>query len=370
MSKQLIPTFRLMAVALLLIALGFFLGSTVTPGLANTPDNGPRLALPSALGSELLSETERVYSEIYNRVAPAVVSIIVESMSGGVEGTSTGSGFVIDRQGHIVTNYHVVEGAQRIVIRMYDGTITRAEIIGTDPDSDLALIRVNLGSERLTPVPLGNSDRLFIGQTVLAIGNPFSNDWTLTSGIISALDRSIVGLGGFAIGGVIQTDAAINPGNSGGPLLNLNGEVIGVNSQIESRLRQSSGVGFAAPSNLVTRVVEDLLSNGSVRYSYIGIRNRPIDLDLIEQYNLPNNIQGVAIQQAIPGEPASLGGVRTLSSNGVDIITAIDGQPVRDFDQLIGWLAINTRPGQTVTLTVYRSGQTVSLPVTLMERPR
>jgi S1-C subfamily serine protease len=168
---------------------------------------------------------------------------------------------------------------------------------------------------------------------------------------------------------VIQTDAAINPGNSGGPLLNLDGEVIGVNSQIEGGLRQNAGIGFAVPSNLVTRVANSLTTTGSVEYSYIGINSRPIDLDLIEQFNLPDNIRGVAVWQALEGFPAANGGLQTIGTRSIDIITAIDGNVVTSFDQLVGYLAINTIPGQTVNLTVYRSGDVLSLPVTLSERP-
>jgi 2-alkenal reductase len=322
-------------------------------------------------GSELIAETERVFSEIYNRVAPGVVSITIaqQDSNSGFFDASSGSGFVYDMQGHIVTNFHVVDGADRIEIRLYDGTITRGSIVGLDPDSDLAVVKINVPQDRLRPIPVGDSNSLTVGQTVLAIGNPFSNDWTLTSGIISALDRSIIGLNNYSIGGVIQTDAAINPGNSGGPLLNLNGEVIGVNSQIDGGLRQNAGVGFAVPGNLIKRVANQLISGGRVRYSYIGVSSRPIDLDLIEQFGLPDNLRGIAVLQARADGPAANAGLRTISNSSVDVITAIDGKPMRDFDEMIGHLAINTEPGQTITLTVYRDGQFITLPVTLVERP-
>ena len=237
-------------------------------------------------------------------------------------------------------------------------------------DSDIAVLKINLPADRLRPVPQGNSNELEVGQMVLAIGSPFENDWTLTSGIVSALNRRISGLNNNSIGGVIQTDAAINPGNSGGPLLNLRGEVIGVNSQIESQTRSNSGIGFAVPSNLVYRVANALILEGTVRYSFIGILSRPINLDLIETYRLPDNIRGVAVRQAQPGFPASTAGLRTMSESSIDVITAIDGLPIRNFDQLIGYLAINTIPGQTVNLTVYRDGQVFQMPLTLTERPK
>jgi len=367
--KTIQKTLRSLLAGASLVFLGFVLAVTVIPNTNTfaTPDR----AMPSPIGSDLLTETERVFSEIYNRVAPAVVSITTATQvsDDNFSNTSTGSGFVIDTQGHIVTNFHVVDDAERIEIRMFDGTITRAEVVGLDPDSDIAIIKVDVSADRLFPVPLADSDALNVGETVLAIGNPFSNNWTLTSGIISALDRRIIGLNNYSIGGVIQTDAAINPGNSGGPLLNLDGEVIGVNSQIESGLRQNAGIGFAVPSNLVERVSAELIRNGQVSYSYIGINSRPIDLDLIEQFNLPDNIRGVAVWQALTGFPAASAGLRTIGVDSIDIITAIDSNPVRNFDQMVGYLAINTVPGQTINLTVYRGGQVLNLPVTLSERP-
>lgn len=362
--------FRSLVMSGVMFLAGAWFAVSILPGTASTVIPA---SAPLKIESPLLNETERVYSEIYNRVAPGVVSITTaqraSSDSDAFFNASTGSGFVLDTQGHIITNFHVVEGADRLEIRFFDGTISRAEIVGTDPDSDIAVIQVDLPADRLRPVPLADSDQLFVGQSVLAIGNPFDNNWTLTTGIVSALNRRIVGLGSYAIGGVIQTDAAINPGNSGGPLLNLSGEVIGVNSQIESTSRFNSGVGFAAPSNLVSRVAHQLIDEGRVRYSYIGITNREIDLELIESYNLPNNIQGVAVRQALDGAPAASSGIRTIGSESIDIITAINGHPMRDFDQMVGWLAINTEPGETVDLTVYRAGQVMTVPVRLSERP-
>lgn len=351
--------------SLALIIFGFILGGAFSTSVADEPGS-PR--------AELVTEAERLYADVYNRVAPSVVSITTSSRGASDEqffADGSGSGFIVDQQGHIVTNFHVIDGAERIEINMFDGTILEASVIGIDPDSDLAVIKVSISSDRLVPVPLGNSDDLLVGQSVLAMGNPFNKDWTLTYGIVSALNRTIIGLNNYSIGGVIQTDAAINPGNSGGPLLNLRGEVIGVNSQIEllNGVRQNAGVGYAIPSNLVSRVFTDIINFGQVQYSYIGITNRPIDLNLIDEFNLPNNIRGVAVRQVRPNTPAARGGLQTMGLNSIDVITAVDGVTIRSFDELVGYLSIYTRPGQTVQLTVFRNGASVNLSVTLDVRP-
>lgn len=358
-------TLRLFIGSFSLIMFGFILGGAFSTSVADEP---------GSIRAELITEAEQLYADVYNRVAPSVVSITTSSRGAGGDdqffADGAGSGFVVDKQGHIVTNFHVIDGAERIEINFFDGTIVEASVIGTDPDSDLAVIQVNLPAENLVAVPLGNSDDLLVGQSVLAMGNPFNKDWTMTYGIISALNRTIIGLNNYSIGGVIQTDAAINPGNSGGPLLNLRGEVIGVNSQIEllNGVRQNAGVGYAIPSNLVSRVFNDIINFGQVQYSYIGITNRPIDLNLIEDFRLPNNIRGVAVRQVRPNTPAARGGLQTMTNN-IDVITAVDGVTIRSFDELVGYLSIYTRPGQTVQLTVFRAGATITLNVTLDVRP-
>jgi 2-alkenal reductase len=359
-------TFRQFIVLAVVLTLGIAIGTTVSSTQAGIGAVIPQVAI----GTELLTETERVFAEVYKNVAPSVVSINVTFRTSNARtGSSSGSGFVVDTQGHIVTNYHVVEGANQIEVNFFDGTITRATTVGLDPDSDLAVIKVNLPSDRLRPVVMGNSNTVQVGQTTLAIGNPYSKEWTLTSGIISALNRRIIGLNSYSIGGVIQTDAAINPGNSGGPLLNLRGEVIGVNSQITTESGSNTGIGYAIPSNLVSKVMRSLIDNGRISYSFLGISSRQIDLSLIETYRLPNNLRGVAVLEVQRGFPAAQAGLRGLSSSSVDVITAINGVPVRNFDELIGWLAINTNPNDNITLTIYRDGQYYSVPVTLTERP-
>lgn len=363
------------------IAIGFIFAFAIMPQpLAAIGDIGAAVVE----SNPILVNQELTYTSIYQSVAPSVVSISIQAQ---VEGepqwlpVSTGSGFVVDAEGHIVTNNHVVDTAinieeiveedaqARIEITMFDGTITSANIIGVDPDSDIAVIKVDVPQNRLHPVTFANSDELMEGQIVFALGNPFANDWTLTTGIISALNRSIPGLNLFQTGGVIQTDAAINPGNSGGPLVNINGQVIGVNSQINTESGSNSGIGFAVPGNLVIRVANSLISTGEMQYSYLGINTIPMGLSLSEVFDLPDNIRGVGILQVSPDTPASRAGLQSASDNGIDIITAINSRPISGFDELIGYLSINTAPGDTVIMTIYRNGEILQVPVTLASRP-
>ena len=267
-----------------------------------------------ALAQDNPEPAEGVYTELYNEVSPSVVSISVVARREGGDGPmgqnrpliGGGTGFVIDNEGHIVTNNHVVDGATEIEVSFVDGTLASAEVVGLDADSDLAVLQLDLPEEDLAalqPVTFGDSSNLAIGQRVVAIGSPFGQRWTLTSGIISAIDRSIQGLTEFSIGGVIQTDAAINPGNSGGPLLDLQGRVIGVNSQIVSRDGSNAGIGFAIPGNLAQSVSQELIEQGFVNYSYLGIAGRDVYLPLINEFGLENDTQGVVVAEVSPGGP-------------------------------------------------------------------
>lgn len=367
---------------MLFVASGFILAIIFVP--QNTASAIGEETAPQVGEIFSLSEQEHIYENIYNTVAPSVVSITIQARRNpdtAWQGISSGSGFVIDEEGHIVTNYHVIAPSEnveqflgedaegRISVSMFDGTITRAEIIGRAPQSDLAVIRIDVSADRLHPVTFGDSETLHQGQFVFAIGNPFSNDWTLTSGIVSALNRSIPGLDIFNIGGVIQTDAAINPGNSGGPLVTLAGQVVGVNSQINTETGTNSGVGFAIPSNLVVKVAPILIRDGEIQHSYLGISSSPIDLSLIETYDLPNNLQGVPIMQVQRNGPADDAGLFSIDRNSVDIIIAINGIPTPDFDEMIAYLSIHTNPGDSATLTIYRDGDIIELPVILIARP-
>ncbi len=348
----------------------------------------PALPNPSApLDASALSYAERdaVLTSLYERVSPGVVSLLVENGQGG----STGSGFVIDRQGHIVTNYHVVEGATNVEVDFLFGLKVRGEVIGTDLDSDLAVVKVDVPENVLLPLPLGDSDQVRVGQTVVAIGNPFQLNGTMTLGIVSAKGRTLESLrqaergSFFTAGDIIQTDAAINPGNSGGPLLNLNGEVIGVNRAIRTTGTTitgdpvNSGIGFSISSNIVRRVVPELIANGKYDYPYLGITSRSnLTLRMIEELGLPRQT-GAYITAVTPGSPADRaglrGGSRPTSITGLpaggDLIVAIDGKPVLTFDDLLGYLIKNKKPGDTVVLTIVRDGQEREVNLTLGKRP-
>jgi 2-alkenal reductase len=375
--RRLLSVILLVAVAVV----SFYIGTEVISTSAGAPVRWAAVSAPVQQIPSFATEMERMLADVYNRVSPSVVSISVITAQGSrLRGEGTGTGFVIDTAGHIVTNAHVIDGAVRIEVNFFDGRIVRGQLVGADRDSDLAVIKVDVPPETLTPVPLGDSDSLFIGQSVVAIGSPFNQRWTMTTGIISALERTIQGLSNFSIGSVIQTDAAINPGNSGGPLLNLRGEVIGVNSQIISEARINSGVGFAIPSNLVRRVSEALIERGSVDYSYLGIQGGDVYLGLIEALNLPNNARGVVVSGVEPNGPAARAGLRSAGNVrqiggisvplSVDIITAINGEPLSGMSELVSYLASNTQPGDQVTLTVVRDGrEQFDVVVTLQPRP-
>jgi S1-C subfamily serine protease len=334
-------------------------------------------------------EVDALLANIYERANPAVVNIDV---AGGSDLTEfgSGSGFVIDTDGHIVTNNHVVEGADEIDVTFADGSVAVAKVIGRDTYSDLAVIKVDPSEVKLLTLTLGDSDQIKVGQRVVAIGNPFGLVGTMTVGIISGKGRTLPadspsGNGtSFSNPDILQTDAAINPGNSGGPLLNSNGEVIGVNAAIrtDGTNRANSGVGFAIPSNTVKRVAAQILKDGRVSYPYLGVSvdsNRFTTGELAAALKLPVK-QGVLIADVIDGGPAERaglkGGDRQVTVRGVpvraggDIIIAIDGNPINSFDEMIAHLAANNQVGQTVTVTIMRGSDTLQVPVTLDERPR
>jgi 2-alkenal reductase len=294
----------------------------------------------------------------------------------------TGSGFIWDSEGHIVTNQHVVEGANQLQITFSDGAVAVAEVVGIDASSDLAVLRIDPEGYTLQPVRRGRMEDVRVGMRVAAIGNPFGLAGTLTSGIVSALGRSIAALNTFSIPGSIQTDAAINPGNSGGPLLNEQGEVIGVNAQIRSEVRANSGIGFAIPIAIVERVVPALITDGEYAHSYLGVRGATLSPICADDLGLDKSLRGAYVSQVIRNTPAAKAGLRggSGSSNtkyaticpantGGDIIVAIADEPVTTFDDILTYLEYYTSPGDSVTLQVLRDGETVALDLTLAPRP-
>jgi S1-C subfamily serine protease len=302
-----------------------------------------------------------------------------EEGSGG--GTATGSGFVIDGEGHILTNNHVVEGANKIEVKLgASDTEYTAEVVGADPASDLALLKVDAPSKELHPLTLGDSSEAEVGDPVVAIGNPFGLDRTVTSGIVSALQRQIQAPNGFSIDNVIQTDAAINPGNSGGPLINAEGEVIGINSQIEtggSGSEGNVGIGFAIPINTAKAEIQQLETKGEVEHAYLGIEGGTITPDLAKALNLPVD-EGVIVQSVVKGGPADEAGIEGGDTSatidgaevtlGGDIITEIDGKKVAGMDEVIEFVN-GAKPGESVELSILRDGQQKTAEVTLGKRP-
>jgi 2-alkenal reductase len=342
---------------------------------------------------DILATFEQALINVYQTTLPSVVDIEVtqrvplgtSNRFGGGSGDffrqGQGSGFVWDNQGHIVTNYHVVEDAEAVKVIFYDEVSTEAEVIGTDPDADLAVLKVNLPASELQPLILGDSDDLKVGQLTLAIGNPYGQDFTMTSGIVSAVGRTIPsGNSTFSIPEVIQTDAAINPGNSGGPLLNRRGEVIGINAMIISESGSSDGVGFAVPINIAKQILPTLIAGEDYEYAWLGISGASITGEVAQAMDLPAGAQGVLIISVAQSGPAAEAGLRssrevlTVAGReypyGGDIITAIQGATVTDMGDLITYLVENTRPGDQVTFDLLRSGgERGNVSVTLGARP-
>ncbi|GIV98193.1 MAG: 2-alkenal reductase [Herpetosiphonaceae bacterium] len=294
----------------------------------------------------------------------------------------TGSGFFYDRNGHIVTNYHVIAGAEEVQVALADGRSRPATVVGVDPSNDLAVIKVDLPADEIPVVAIGDSTALGIGQFVVAIGNPFGLERTLTVGVVSSLGRIIESPDHRFIGEVIQTDAAINPGNSGGPLLNLAGEVVGVNTAILSPSGASAGIGFAIPARTIQRVVPALIAEGRYRHPSLGIRTFPLTAQYIEVLrrigvDVPVS-EGLLIAQVLPRSAADRAGLRggeqllrvgnVLVPIGGDSITAIDGQPITSEKDLNVYLETQTTVGQTVEVTIVREGEQLTVPVTLEER--
>jgi S1-C subfamily serine protease len=339
--------------------------------------------------AEALNLLEAQVIAIYETVSPAVVNVAnrgyaYDFFMRPVPREGSGTGFLIDKEGHIITNYHVIENAEELLVTLANGQVYEASLVGADPANDLAVIDIEPSEDLPEPVVLADSDRLRVGQFVIAIGNPFGLEQTLTIGVISALGRVIQSPeDNRFIGEAIQTDAAINPGNSGGPLLDLGGRVIGVNSQIISPSRASAGVGFAVSANTVKRVVPELISRGYYPHPWLGTQMLPLTPALAKtfretQMKVPVDA-GLLVLEAVRGSPADQAGIRggqrlvqvgryQFPLDG-DIIVAINGQPVGNFEELTVYLETRTRVGDTVEVGIIRDGQEQTTLVTLSERP-
>ncbi len=370
------------------------LGSRAEPVAAShevTVTGAPR----SQASTTLLDEQEAL-ADLYAQVAPSVVNIQVTSRGAtfslpglGEEDApyqeSQGSGFIYDDLGHIVTNNHVVEDAESVLVVFSNGYWADAEVVATDIQADLAVIKVTPpeGME-WRPLAVEEADTLRVGHTVIAIGNPFGLDGTMTTGVVSALGRGLpVGetdLARYTLPDVIQTEAAINPGNSGGPLVDLYGKVVGVNFAIRSGVGWNAGVGFAIPVSIVRRVVPALISEGRYAYAYLGLSGQSITAAVAAALDLPQNQLGVYIAEVLPGGPSADAGIQggdeivrtdagTEYARGGDVVVAIEGQPVSRFEDLVSFLVTEAAPGDTVVLTILRDGERMDVPVVLGERP-
>jgi len=354
-------------------------GGSDKPSATSTsaPASSSRDEVVASTGTEGGFDAQRIYKD----EAPGVVTVLSQFGSEGGEG----SGFVLNGEGEIVTNAHVVttgEGASikrasAVYVEFADGNRVGAKVLGHDPNADVALLRVETKGLDLKPLPLGDSEKIAVGEPVAAIGSPFGQAQSLSVGIISAVDRSVASLTDFAISGAIQTDAAINPGNSGGPLVGADGRVIGINQQIQSRSGGGEGVGFAVPIDVVKRSVGQLREEGRARYAYLGVSSVPLYPQLVDHFGLKVD-KGVWVQQVTPGGPAANAGLRGGNgqevfqgqpfARGGDVITKVGDQPITNSDDLSTAIA-RFKPGQEADVEIHRGGETRTVKVKLDERP-
>lgn len=385
---------------LAILALGWY----GLPAIGLSPATPPAASAQSA--GTVFDALESTLGEIYDEVNPSVVNIQVVQEAAVLSSAipqlpglpfdpsqpqeqvpqqATGSGFVWDKEGHIVTNNHVVEGAVEIAVTFADDTTVPAEVVGTDPHSDLAVIKVDLSPEKLVPVRLADSTQVRVGQLAVAVGNPFGLEGSMTVGFVSALGRSLPVASSnslapsYTIPDIIQTDAPINPGNSGGVLVNDEGLVIGVPTAIESPVRANAGIGFAVPSVIVQKVVPVLIADGGYEHAWIGISGTTLNSELAQAMGLEPDQRGVLVVEVVPEGPASEAGLRAGEEQieirgsevriGGDVIVAIDDEPVAEFDDLVTYLARSTSAGDTASLTILRDGREETVSVTLAPRP-
>jgi S1-C subfamily serine protease len=371
------------------LAVAALLGGVVAVGIGAVVSDGGTTTVVREVQSSSAAATSfedgqgKSIGDIYDQEGRGVVQVLSTSVVsddpffGAQESRSSGSGFVIDKAGRIVTNYHVVQDAENVQVSFSGEDNVDARVIGVDPSTDIAVLQIDAQARALVTLPLGESDTVRVGDAVVAIGNPFGLERSVTAGIVSALQREITAPNGFAIDEVIQTDAAINHGNSGGPLLNADGQVIGVNAQIESETGGNVGIGFAIPINTVKEVVSQIIESGKVEHAYMGIEMQTIDSDLTEQVRLPAE-SGVLVSRVVAGSPADEAGLEGGSRNvvvdgesytlGGDIITAVDGEPVESAEEVRS-VVNDKEPGDELEVEVRREDSTETLTLTLGRRP-
>jgi len=335
---------------------------------------------PSTVGEETPLSLGKDLSliQIFERAEAGVVRVNIQRSEEVVSTNGVGSGFVFDKNGHIITNAHVVENSDKVVVTFLDGRSYNAEVIGIDPATDISVIRVDADSSLLKPLLIGDSSNLKVGMQVAAIGNPFGLSGSMTSGIVSALGRLLPQESGFSIPDVIQTDAAINPGNSGGPLLNSRGEVVGINTAIQSATGEFTGVGFAIPSNTIAKIVPKLISDGTYHHPWVGIAGRDINPDLAKVLHL-TDARGFLIVNVVEGSPADKAGLKGSSETkeidgieyliGGDVVLSVDGNVVRKIDDILIHLQRYKSVGDEMVLEILRDGRVTNIVVKLDERP-
>lgn len=373
------------------VILGSLLGATVVllalAFVMVPPPNidSPEIVVSNGHETSTVGETtpipvgrELTLTQIFERTEAGVVRVNVQRTEEVLGLNGVGSGFVFNKQGHIITNAHVVDNSEEVVVTFLDGRSYNADVIGSDSFTDIAVVEVDADPTLLKPLLIGDSSNLKVGMGVAAIGNPFGLSGTMTSGIVSALGRLLPQESGFSIPDVIQTDAAINPGNSGGPLLNSRAEVIGINTAIQSATGEFTGVGFAIPSNTIAKIVPILIADGTYHHPWVGISGRDIGPDLARVLNL-NEARGFLIVTVVDGSPADKAGLKGSSETrevdgaqypfGGDIILAVDGKTVRQIDDILIHLQRYKKVGDEMVLEVLRDGRTTNIVVTLEERP-
>src|SRR5215467_3887194 len=341
------------------------------------------IALPSSSRTANLTtifkQVENSVVQITAKTSNPNLQIIINGNQLGGQSTRLGSGFVYDKQGHILTNNHVIDGASTADVTFVDGNTYRAKVIGKDPSSDIAVLQItdNFSPENLVPLPIVNSSYLQVGEQVIAIGNPFGLSDTMTTGIVSQTGRLLPNPDtGFSTPGAIQTDAPINPGNSGGPLLNMQGEVVGINTAINSATGEFSGIGFAVPSNMIIKEVPTIIRTGTYNHPWLGIAGGAVAPDVAQAAGLPRNEKGVIVGSVQTGSPAEKAGIHATTQNDFsnaqnlgDIITAIDGHPLKSIDDLINYIDLHKSIGDNVSLTINRHSQVMNLNMVLETRP-